>query len=298
MERFGTPASMRAWSLAQRRAGRTVAVVPTMGALHVGHLRLVEVAHAHADRVVVTIFVNPLQFNRPDDLAAYPRTLEEDLAACAAAGAPAVYVPDGDAMYPPGFETRVVPGSLAAPMEGAGRPGHFEGVTTVVTKVFNATAPDVAVFGRKDAQQLAIVRRMALDLDTGIEVVGVPTVREPDGLACSSRNRRLHPDDRRAATCLHRALLAAAAAADAGRRDAAVVVGAAREVLDAEARCRVEYLSLCDPDSLAPVTTVDAPALLCVAAWFGEVRLIDNALLEPRPDGAGGGGATAAQLTA
>lgn len=279
MEQFATPSTMRAWSLGQRRAGHRVAVVPTMGALHDGHLHLVDVAGRHADRVIVTIFVNPLQFNRPDDLAAYPRTLDDDLAGCAAAGAHAVYLPTAAAMYPAGFETRVVPGSLAEPMEGAGRPGHFEGVTTVVTKLFNATAPDVAIFGQKDAQQLAIVRRMALDLDTGIEIVGVPTVRESDGLACSSRNRRLTPADRAAAVAVPRALAAAAAAIAAGERRTAAVQAAAEAVLTAETRARIEYVTVSDPATLRPVERIDAEALLCVAVWFGDVRLIDNALL-------------------
>lgn len=279
MEQFDTPSTMRAWSLGQRRAGHRVAVVPTMGALHDGHLHLVDVAGRHADRVIVTIFVNPLQFNRPDDLAAYPRTLDDDLAGCAAAGAHAVYLPTAAAMYPPGFETRVVPGSLAEPMEGAGRPGHFEGVTTVVTKLFSATAPDVAIFGQKDAQQLAIVRRMALDLDTGIEIVGVPTVRESDGLACSSRNRRLTPADRAAAVAVPRALAAAAAAIAAGERRTAAVQAAAEAVLTAETRARIEYVTVSDPATLRPVERIDAEALLCVAVWFGNVRLIDNALL-------------------
>jgi len=279
VEQFDTPSTMRAWSLGQRRAGHRVAVVPTMGALHDGHLHLVDVAGRHADRVIVTIFVNPLQFNRPDDLAAYPRTLDDDLAGCAAAGAHAVYLPTAAAMYPPGFETRVVPGSLAEPMEGAGRPGHFEGVTTVVTKLFSATAPDVAIFGQKDAQQLAIVRRMALDLDTGIEIVGVPTVRESDGLACSSRNRRLTPADRAAAVAVPRALAAAAAAIAAGERRTAAVQAAAEAVLTAETRARIEYVTVSDPATLRPVERIDAEALLCVAVWFGNVRLIDNALL-------------------
>jgi len=279
VEQFATPSTMRAWSLGQRRAGHRVAVVPTMGALHDGHLHLVDVAGRHADRVIVTIFVNPLQFNRPDDLAAYPRTLDDDLAGCAAAGAHAVYLPTAAAMYPAGFETRVVPGSLAEPMEGAGRPGHFEGVTTVVTKLFNATAPDVAIFGQKDAQQLAIVRRMALDLDTGIEIVGVPTVRESDGLACSSRNRRLTPADRAAAVAVPRALAAAAAAIAAGERRTAAVQAAAEAVLTAETRARIEYVNVSDPATLRPVERIDAEALLCVAVWFGDVRLIDNALL-------------------
>ncbi len=206
MEVIDQPALMRAWSEQRRGEGMRVGVVPTMGALHEGHLRLIEVVHAVVDVVVVTIFVNPLQFDRPDDFALYPRPADEDLDACRTSGVDAVYAPPADAMYPAGFQTRVEPGELATPLEGAGRPGHFAGVTTVVTKLFNATRPHVAAFGQKDYQQLAIVRRMVDDLDLGIEIVAVPTVREPDGLALSSRNRRLSPPARSAAVCVPRAL--------------------------------------------------------------------------------------------
>ena len=206
MQVFDTPDSMRAWSQARRVEGRRIAVVPTMGALHDGHLELVRAAGDHAELVVVTIFVNPLQFNQPADLDAYPRPIDDDLAACRAAGVEAVYAPTAAAMYPPGFQTHVEPGALADRLEGPMRPGHFRGVTTVVTKLLAATVPHVAVFGRKDFQQLVIVRRMVADLDVGIEVVGVPIVRESDGLALSSRNVRLTADDRTAALVLSRAL--------------------------------------------------------------------------------------------
>ncbi len=220
-------------------AGRRVGLVPTMGALHEGHLRLVELARRHADVVVVSIFVNPLQFDRRDDFERYPRPIDGDLVLCEAVGADAVYAPTAGAMYPPGFQTHVEPGALAAPMEGAGRPGHFRGVTTVVTKLFNAVRPAVAVFGQKDYQQLAIIRRMALDLDTGIEIVTAPTVREPDGLAMSSRNRRLSPSNRAAAVCVPHALEAAAQAMANGERRSEVLVAAAAAVIAGEpaARC-------------------------------------------------------------
>jgi len=191
METLGTPHAMQAWSDAAHRAGRRIALVPTMGALHAGHLALVAEARRRADVVVVSIFVNPMQFNRRDDFERYPRTLDDDAAQCAAAGADAVYAPSPAAMYPEGFASHVEVARLTEPLCGAARPGHFRGVTTVVTKLFLAVRPDVAVFGEKDFQQLAVMRRMTADLDFGIEIVGMPTIREADGLAMSSRNRLL-----------------------------------------------------------------------------------------------------------
>lgn len=276
MQVFDSPGAMRAWSDARRHEGRRVAVVPTMGALHDGHLALVRTAGDHADVVVVTIFVNPLQFDQASDLAAYPRPIDDDLAACRAAGVDAVYAPTAATMYPEGFQTHVVPGALADRLEGPMRPGHFRGVATVVTKLFGATRPDVAVFGRKDFQQLAIVRRMVADLDLGIDVVGVPIVREPDGLALSSRNVRLTEADRAAAVVVSRALDAATAAVAAGERDAATVKRVARRELDGEPRASVEYVELVDPDTFDDVEQVDDGAVMLVAAWFGAVRLIDN----------------------
>lgn len=252
-----------------------------MGALHEGHLRLVELARRHGDAVVVSIFVNPLQFDRRDDFDRYPRPLDGDLALCQAAGAAAVYAPTATAMYPEGFQTHVEPGALADTMEGAGRPGHFRGVTTVVTKLFNAVRPDAAVFGQKDFQQLAIVRRMVVDLDMGIEIIAAPTVREPDGLAMSSRNRRLTTTDRDAAVCVPRALDAAAQVMNSGERRTELLLGAARAVVEAEPLARLEYVSVADADTLAPLDVIDRPAVIAAAVWFGEVRLIDNRLLRP-----------------
>lgn len=276
MHVFDTPAAMRAWSDGRRDAGLRIAVVPTMGALHEGHLTLVRAAADHADCVIVTIFVNPLQFNQAADLDAYPRPIDDDLAACRAAGVDAVYAPTAATMYPPGFQTHVEPGALADRLEGPMRPGHFRGVTTVVTKLFAATRPHVAMFGRKDFQQLAIVRRMVLDLDLGIEIVGVPIVREPDGLALSSRNVRLEPADRTAATVLSRALRTAADARAAGERDAAELKRRATEVIEGEPRANLEYVELVDADTLADVDDAGGAVVLLTAAWFGDVRLIDN----------------------
>lgn len=282
MQVFDTPGAMRAWSDARRLEGRRVGVVPTMGALHDGHLALVRAAAERADVVVVTIFVNPLQFNQASDLASYPRPIDDDLAACRVAGVDAVYAPTAAVMYPDGFETHVEPGPLADRLEGPMRPGHFRGVATVVTKLFGATRPDVAIFGRKDYQQLAIVRRMVADLDLGIDVVGVPIVREPDGLALSSRNRRLGDDDRRAARILSEALRTAGRAHAAGERDAATLKQLARDVIGCEQRASVEYVELVDADTLDDVELVVDDAVMLVAAWFGDVRLIDNLELDRR----------------
>lgn len=279
MKQFHTPKAMQAWSDAERIAGHRVVVVPTMGALHHGHLQLVETAKQHGDRVIVTIFVNPIQFNRNDDFAKYPRTVDDDAAQCRAAGVHALYLPTTEVMYPDGYETYVVPGALGDPLCGAGRPGHFRGVTTVVTKLFMATRPHAAVFGQKDFQQLAIIRRMTTDLDFGIEVIGMPTVREADGLAMSSRNVRLSPTDRVAARCIPRALDAAKAAFARGERSAAVIAGIAAQEIGHEPLARIEYLDVRDPDTLQPVHHIDGPTLLATATWVGDVRLIDNVLI-------------------
>jgi pantoate--beta-alanine ligase len=278
MKTIRDPRAMQAWADARRAAGERIALVPTMGALHDGHVALVAEARRRAVRVVVSIFVNPIQFDRRDDFERYPRTLEEDAARCAAAGVDAIYAPSPAAMYPEGFASGVEVARLTEPLCGRVRPGHFRGVTTVVTKLFHAVRPDCAVFGEKDWQQLAVIRRMTADLDFGIEIVGVPTVREADGLALSSRNRLLAPADREAARCVPRAL---AAAADAVREGAAAVVGRATAAIAAEPAARLEYAELRDPDTLEEVTEIAAPALLALAVWVGGVRLIDNMLLVP-----------------
>ena len=278
------PRAMQAWADAERGAGRRIALVPTMGALHDGHLALVAEARRRAERVVVSVFVNPIQFERRDDFEQYPRPLDDDLRICAGARVDAVYAPSAAAMYPEGFQSAVEVARLTEPLCGAARPGHFRGVTTVVTKLFHAVRPDVAVFGEKDYQQLAVIRRMTADLDFGIEIVGVATVREPDGLALSSRNRRLGADDRAAARCVPRALDAAADVVRAGERRAAAVVARATAVIGAEGRARLEYAELRDPETLAEVTEVAGPALLALAVWVGGVRLIDNRMLVPEGD--------------
>jgi len=279
MRVFDEPRAMQAWADDARRSGERIALVPTMGALHEGHLVLVDEARRHAERVVVSVFVNPMQFNRRDDFDRYPRVLDDDLAACGSRKVDAVYAPMAGAMYPEGFNSGVEVLKLTDPLCGAGRPGHFRGVTTVVTKLFHAVRPDVAVFGEKDFQQLAVIRRMTADLDFGIEIVGVPTVREPDGLALSSRNRLLSPAGREAARCVPRSLEAASEALRAGRRSAAAVLDAVQAVIDAEPMARVEYAELRDPASLDEVADVEAPTLLALAVWVDGVRLIDNRIL-------------------
>ncbi len=275
------PRAMQAWADAERAHGQRIALVPTMGALHAGHLALVEAGRARADRVVVSIFVNPIQFDRRDDFERYPRPLDDDATHCARAGVDVLFAPAPAAMYPEGFQSAVDVAALTEPLCGRGRPGHFRGVTTVVTKLFHCVRPHVAVFGEKDYQQLAVIRRMTADLDFGIEIVGVPTVREPDGLALSSRNRLLGLEDREAARCVPRALAAAAAAVRDGERRAAVVVDRAAAVIGAEPRARLEYAELRDPETLEGVGEVGALALLALAVWVGGVRLIDNRVLVP-----------------
>jgi pantoate--beta-alanine ligase len=267
------PAAIAPVTRALRAAGRRVLLVPTMGALHEGHRELIR----HARRVpgstvvAVSIFVNPLQFGPHEDLARYPRPLEADLEACREEGVELVFTPGVEHMYPPGADTTIVPGRPAEQLEGAVRPRHFAGVLTVVAKLFHIVAPDLAFFGEKDYQQLVLVRRMVRDLDFPVQVVGVPTVREPDGLALSSRNAYLTPADRARAATLQRAL---GAGASVSARGPAAVLDAARAVLDEEPEIAVDYLELRDPD-LGPVPA-EGPARLLIAARLGTTRLIDN----------------------
>jgi pantoate--beta-alanine ligase len=282
-----TPAGMRAWSDATRAAGDTIALVPTMGALHRGHLELIDAASRLADEVIVSIFVNPLQFGEQGDFDTYPRPLDDDLQACRAAGVGVVYVPTAAAMYPNGFATTVHVAGLTDPMEGASRPGHFDGVTTVVTKLFGATRPDVAVFGEKDYQQLAVVRRLTADLDLGVEVVAHATVREHDGLALSSRNRRLDSEQRRAASCIPAALSAALELATSGVADAGDLIEAATKVIGDEPHAHLEYVTVFDASTLLPIGRFErehrqpGTVRIAIAARFGDIRLIDNADLFP-----------------
>lgn len=277
------PVSMRRWSNDAVRSGRHVALVPTMGALHDGHLALVRAARERAELVVVSIFVNPLQFGEPADFDRYPRPIDDDLAACAEAGVDAIYAPTAAVMYPDGFQTRVVPGPLAHAMEGRSRPGHFDGVATVVTKLFAAIRPDVAVFGEKDFQQLAVIRQLAVDLDLGVDVVGHRTVREPDGLAMSSRNRRLTSPERRAARCVPRAVHAARERASEPSASVEDVLAAARQPISAEPLAALDYVAVFDARVLSEVEVFDPEHRrpgnyrVALAVRLGNVRLIDNA---------------------
>jgi pantoate--beta-alanine ligase len=276
-----------------RRAGRRVGFVPTMGALHAGHGRLVEVCRGDVGDglVVVSIFVNPTQFGPDEDLARYPRTPEADVALCAGAGADLVFMPAVEEMYPSGrLATFVeVPGP-STPLEGERRPGHFRGVATVVMKLFQVVGPDLAHFGEKDYQQLLVIRRMVADLDVPVEVRGVPTVREPDGLALSSRNRYLDADDRKAAVVLSRALQAAQALAASGERSAERIRRTLRETVESEGRAHLDYAEVADAETLEPLDALGAgrAARALLAARVGPARLIDNAPLPlPAPASSG-----------
>jgi pantoate--beta-alanine ligase len=265
-----------------RAAGKRVALVPTMGALHDGHLSLVAEARRHAEFVVMSVFVNPLQFAPNEDLAAYPRDPTGDAAKAAARGVDVLFTPDGAEMYPAAGRVLVVPQALADRWEGAVRPGHFAGVLTVVAKLLNIVQPDVAVFGQKDAQQAALVRAMVRDLNFGVEVVIAPIIREADGLAMSSRNAFLSPDERERAAILPNALDAATASYAGGERRAAALTEHARAVLAADAAVAVDYLAVVDPDTFEPVAEARDGALLLVAARVGRTRLLDNAVLGRR----------------
>jgi pantoate--beta-alanine ligase len=270
---------VRTWSRARRAAGKRVGFVPTMGYLHEGHLSLVDEARRRADLVIMSIFVNPLQFGPTEDLSRYPRDLPRDRALASGRGVDALFVPSTELMYPPGSEIRVVPGRSADRWEGAARPGHFAGVLTVVAKLFHLIEPDVAVFGRKDIQQLTLVRQMVRDLDWPIEILDVPTVREPDGLAMSSRNAYLRPEDRRRAAVLNLALQAAQTAYTDGTTEAAAIEQRMRLELDTEPDVFVEYIAVAEPGTLAPVSTVEKGSVVAIAARLGGTRLIDNITL-------------------
>ena len=270
---------LRSWTHAQRTAGRRIGLVPTMGYLHEGHLALIDEARRRADAVIMSIFVNPLQFGPGEDLARYPRDLPRDRALASGRSVEAVFIPSVEVMYPPGSEVRVIPGASAERWEGAARPGHFAGVLTVVAKLFHLIEPELACFGRKDIQQVILVRQMVRDLDWPIEVVAVPTVREADGLAMSSRNAYLGPADRRRAVTLSRALRAAHAAWTDGETRAAAIEGRMRQELSAEPEISVEYIAVAEPKGLAPVVTADGGTIVAIAARIGGTRLIDNITL-------------------
>ncbi|MGA2328305.1 MAG: pantoate--beta-alanine ligase [Bryobacteraceae bacterium] len=270
-----------------RRAGRSIGLVPTMGALHAGHGRLIERARQQTDCVVVSIFVNPIQFNQRQDYDRYPRPLAEDLAFCSAGGVDIVFAPSVEEMYPSAQLAMVEVARVTEHLCGKSRPGHFRGVTTVVLKLLNIVQPDRAYFGEKDVQQLATIRRMAIDLDVPVEIVGVPTVREEDGLALSSRNRHLSPLERRIAPALYRALQAAGQLMASGTTDPQQIKTKALATLHPFPQIRVEYFEIVDPDEMQPVERIAGPVRVAVAAWLGTTRLIDNILCRV-PSGSAG----------
>jgi len=262
-------------------SGKIVGLVPTMGALHAGHIRLMEIAKQECGVVAVSIFVNPLQFGPNEDYARYPKTLEADLEICRQHGVDLVFAPSVEEMYPlPNTPLVDVPSGLTEHLCGPFRPGHFQGMATVVLKLFDVVKPNRAYFGEKDAQQLAVIRRIVRDRSLPIDVVGVPTVRESDGLALSSRNRYLSQQERQIAPFLYKALKEAARLIGSGDNDAAQVRKAAMRLLDEDLGISVEYFEIVDPDNLQPVTRIDGPVLIAAAAWVGTTRLIDNIRVE------------------
>ena len=279
MKRIPTIAEMKAACRQATRSGQTLGFVPTMGALHEGHLSLVRASKARCNLTAVSLFVNPLQFAPTEDLDKYPRMLERDAAMLEALGVELLFIPSVEEMYSAGALTYVLVDELSSKLDGASRPTHFRGVSTVVTKLFEIVRPDCAFFGQKDAAQVAVLRKMVRDLDMDVEIVVCPIVREKDGLAMSSRNVYLTLQQRQQALVLQRALLRVQLMADRGERDAAKLVEIGKQVIAEEPGARLDYFAIVDPDSLAPVADVTNGALIAVAAYFGSTRLIDNILL-------------------
>ncbi|MHB8392035.1 MAG: pantoate--beta-alanine ligase [Acidobacteriaceae bacterium] len=297
MQIISDPLELRAALCMLRASGgpplpRSVGFVPTMGALHAGHRSLVQAARQRCDVVVASIFVNPTQFGPNEDFSRYPRTLQQDCQMLEDERVDVVFTPTAEVMYPPGASTFVDVEGVSERLDGASRPGHFRGVATVVAKLFHIVQPDFAFFGQKDAAQVAVLRKMARELDFPVDMVICSTVREPDGLAMSSRNRYLSAEERRQALSLSRALLAAQTQADHGEQSASALLETMRATLQDEPAVRVDYLAVVDPDTLLPLENVAAGALLAVAAYVGSTRLIDNVLLPLRGGNAGVPGET------
>jgi pantoate--beta-alanine ligase len=280
MDVLDSPTKMQRVAEEARRVSRSIGLVPTMGALHEGHLSLLRRCRAESEVAVMTLFVNPTQFDRKDDLARYPRDFNADAALARDAGVDIIFAPTEEGMYPDGFETYVLPGRLASRWEGESRPGHFRGVATVCTKLFTICRPQRAYFGQKDYQQAQIIRRLVTDLNLGLQVAVLPTVREADGLALSSRNRLLSPEQRREATVLSRALFGAQRAARQGEQDAERLRAGIQSEIESSPLAAIDYVAVADPETLEPVERVGGRAVALVAARFGAIRLIDNVLLE------------------
>ena len=284
METIHTVAWMKQVAAEARKNDRVLGLVPTMGALHEGHLSLIRAAQKQSSPVVVSIFVNPKQFGPSEDFQKYPRTLDADRAALQDLGVDYLFSPLPEEIYPPGFRSAVLVEGLSELLEGRSRPGHFRGVTTVVLKLLEIVQPRLAFFGRKDAQQVRIIRQMVGDLNVDSEIVVCPIVRESDGLALSSRNRYLNEGDRRAATALYRSLESVRREIDAGERDAARLLAGLRRVIDSEPRVSLDYAEIVDADTLEPVVSLRNVCYVLLAARVGGTRLIDNALIEPAGD--------------
>ena len=277
-----SPTAMTAWSERLRREGVTIGFVPTMGALHDGHRALIRTARLRCDALVVSIFVNPTQFGPKEDLARYPRPIAKDRALCRAEGVDVCFEPTAAAMYPEGFQTAVTVPRIARRWEGASRPHHFSGVATVVAKLFGILRPHLAVFGQKDFQQAAVIRQLIADLNLGVTLDIRPTVREQDGLAMSSRNVYLSPEERRIAPIFYQSLRAGRQAIERGTKDAAFVQRIMRKVIAGAPAVQIDYLAVCNPTTLEPLRTIDRQALLLGAIRIGRVRLIDNMMVKKR----------------
>ena len=279
MDIITSVSDMQRRCLNERQAGKSVAFVPTMGFLHQGHLSLLEEGRRRGDLLVLSIFVNPTQFGQGEDFEQYPRNLEQDRALAEQAAVDILFAPDAQQMYPPGYASFVAVERLSEPLCGASRPGHFRGVCTVVNKLFNIVQPRVALFGCKDFQQLAVIRRMVLDLNLPVEIVGMPIVRESDGLALSSRNVYLTPEQRRQGLVLSAVLRQTAERARGGERDARALLAAARRRIEALSEARIDYIQICHQSTLEEVESVDEDAVMLLAVYFGQTRLIDNSTL-------------------
>lgn len=279
MELINDPKAMQTRSNKLRKNGKTIAFVPTMGALHEGHLSLVDVGKRSADIAVMSIYLNPKQFGPNEDISSYPSNLEMDLELARSRGVDIVFFPSDNAIYPEGFQTYVETSEIAKELCGSLRPNHFRGVTTVVLKLFNIVKPDFAIFGEKDFQQLKTIEQMVKDLDLDIEIIPAPIVREEDGLAMSSRNRYLTPDERLKARSINEALNLAKNIVKSGEQDLDKIVDCVRSHIESTDIAKIDYVKICDPETMEELTTLKTPALLAIAAHFGRARLIDNCIL-------------------
>ena len=280
MEVIESVKEMKDKSLGIRRSGKNIAFVPTMGFLHEGHLSLLRTGRSRADVLVLSIFVNPAQFGPKEDYNEYPRDMEGDLSKADTSGADIVFTPSAGDMYPEGFQTNIKIEKIPQHLCGLSRPGHFEGVATIVAKLFNIVRPHIAIFGQKDYQQLTVIHRMVTDLDMGIEIVGVPTVREPDGLAMSSRNKYLNSEERASALCLKKSIDMALDYAKSGERDSAIIISSIRELILSHPFTNIEYVSICDPLTMEDKEKISGETLLALAVKVGKTRLIDNCLIK------------------